>query len=72
MFSPAGEMEVKITKVGVNKGQFFTAGRIGVWDSEIYFTPQEVMSLIRLMLNFSVLKYMVILPFLFLIHKFNN
>ena len=72
MVSPAGDMDVRITHIGIAKGQLFISGQIGVWDSQIYFARDEVARLAKLMLSPSLLKYMVVLPFALLSHKFSR
>ena len=69
MVSPAGDMEVHITHLGTAKGQLFMSGQIGVWDSQIYFSPKEVVSMAKLILSPPIVKYMVVLPFVLLAEK---
>lgn len=66
MISPAGEMEVKISDISRADSQLVVTGQIGVWDSKIYFPPEEVGQLIRLMLTPSFLLYTVTFSFIYL------
>ena len=72
MVSPAGDMDVKMTRISSEGNQLVLEGQIGVWDAHIYFQPAEVAHLARLMLNPSFLKYIVILPFIWLAHMFKR
>lgn len=62
MVSPAGDMEVQITKLGTEKGKLFMSGQIGVWDSQIYFERSEVVRMVKLVLSPPVVKYILALP----------
>jgi hypothetical protein len=69
MVSPAGDMEVNLSKVSRKGNQLVIIGQMGVWDSEIYFTPEEAMSLALSMLNLSLLPYFFSLPFMIIYRK---
>ena len=72
MVSPAGDMEVSITKVGAAKGQMFIEGQIGVWDSQIYFERKEISHLIGLAMKPAVLWFVISLPFVRLGQKLSR
>jgi hypothetical protein len=63
MDSPAGEMEVTFSRVDGVKDQMVVTSRFGVWDSKIYFSPDELVHLIKLMLNASVILLLLRFPF---------
>ena len=69
MVSPAGDMEVSLLRISRVGDQIVIVGRIGVWDSEIYFAPEEIMRLARSMLSASLLLYLLWLPFLILYRR---
>ena len=69
MVSPAGDMEVSLLRISRVGDQIVIVGRIGVWDSEIYFAPEENMRLARSMLSASLLLYLLWLPFLILYRR---
>ena len=69
MVSPAGDMDVRIARVSAVGNQLVIAGQIGVWDSEIYFPPEEVCHLARLALSLSLLRYIMTLPFTYLAQR---
>jgi len=66
MVSPAGDMEIRMLGFGRDGGKLVVVSQMGVWDTKIYFTPGEVFYLLRLMLNWSVLGYVIALPFFYL------
>lgn len=63
MTSSAGELEVKFLKVHRIGEQLVIEAELGVWDSQIYFQPQDTIHMFRLMLNPSALSYFLLLPF---------
>lgn len=65
MVSSAGEMEVIITGMSVDRNQVRIEGRLGVWESQIYFTLDDIAHMIRLMLNLSVILFILRLPILY-------
>ncbi len=69
MISPAGTMDVSLKRADVVKGELMTIGRIGVWDSEIYFSRTEVAHLINSSLSFSLLGFAITMPFVLLAEK---
>jgi len=63
MDSPAGQMEVTFSRVDGVKNEMVVTSRFGVWDSKIYFSPDELAHLIRLTLNASVILLLLRFPF---------
>lgn len=66
MKSPAGDMEITLSKITADKERLITVGKLGAWDSTIYFTADEVFDLVKLMLNRPVLVFILKLPVFFL------
>ena len=66
MDSPAGEMEVTFLRIAGVKNQMVVTSKFGAWDSKIYFTPDELAHVIRLMLNSSVILFLLRFPFIFI------
>ena len=65
MVSPAGDMEVKILGIGQDGNKLALSGQMGIWDAKIYLEPGEVIHAARLMMNVSILKYILKLPFIY-------
>jgi hypothetical protein len=63
MVSPAGDMEVKILGIGRDGNKLTLSGQMGIWDAKIYLEPGEVIHAVRLMMNVSILEYILKLPF---------
>jgi hypothetical protein len=66
MKSPAGDMEITISKVTAEEGKLITVGKLGAWDSKIYFTEEDIFEMIGLMLNWKVIRFLLSLPVLFI------
>lgn len=66
MVSPAGNMEVKVLGFSREGSKLIAIGQMGVWDAKIYMTPKEVFHVLKLMMNLSMIGYVVALPFLYL------
>ena len=66
MTSFAGELEVQFLKVHRVGEQLVVEATLGVWDSQIYFQPQDMIHMFRLLLNLSALSYFLLLPFVYL------
>ena len=69
MISPAGEMEIKIFGVEVDKNKIIVAAEFGTWDSKIYMNPRDILQIVKMMLKLKVFFYIVRLPFLLLKKK---
>lgn len=63
MVSQAGEMEVHIEDVTCEGGKLLLVGKLGVWNSKIYFSPAEIGRCMLLLLKPSVLFFLLSLPF---------
>jgi len=62
-------MEVSLVSIGVEGDNIVMKGKMGVWDSTICVTPQEALKMAGMMLNLSLILYIVKLPFLILKKK---
>jgi hypothetical protein len=69
MDSPAGEMEVKVSRVEGINDEIVVTSRFGAWDSKIYFSPEELAHVIRLVLNPSVIWFLFRFPFVLMARR---
>jgi hypothetical protein len=67
--SSAGEMQMSLVSVGVEGDNMVMKGKMGVWDSKVIVTPKEALQMAGLMINVSVILYVLKLPFLLLKKK---
>lgn len=65
MVSPAGDMEVRMLGFRRDGDKLLITGQMGVWNAKIYIGPGEVVNTFKLMLNFSMLRYAIMLPFIY-------
>lgn len=65
MVSPAGDMEVTIRGIDVDKHQIRVEARFGVWDSQLYFTLDDISHIMRLMLNLPTILFILRFPILY-------
>jgi hypothetical protein len=72
MDSPAGEMEVTFLRITGVKNQLVVTSKFGAWDSKIYFPPEELAHVIRLMLNSSVILFLLRWPFMFISRRLSG
>lgn len=63
MVSPAGEMEVRITGITAEGSEMVLSGRFGAWESKIYLDRSEVAQTVRMMLNWQLVRFLLLLPF---------
>lgn len=66
MVSPAGEMEVRITGVTAEGDQLVLVGKFGAWESKIYMGREEVAQVARMMLNWPLVRFLLLLPLMLL------
>jgi len=64
IISSAGEMDMSLVAIGVEGDNIVMKGKMGVWDAKVVVTPQEALKTAGMMLNFSLLFYIIKLPFL--------
>jgi hypothetical protein len=69
MESPAGEMELKVLRVEGFKEEMVVTARFGAWDSRVYFSLNELANLSGLMLNPSVIWFLLRFPFLLIARR---
>ncbi len=67
--SSAGDMEMSLVSIGVEKDNIVMKGQMGVWDSKIIVTPQEALRMAGMMMKPAVIFYIFKLPFLLLKKK---
>ena len=67
--SSAGEMDMSLLAIGVEGDNIVMKGKMGVWDSKITVTPQEAAKMAGMMISFSLILYILKLPFLLLKKK---
>jgi hypothetical protein len=63
MISPAGEMDVRFSRIGAEKGSLVLEGQFGVWNSKILVGPDEIGKLVRMAMKPAV--FSVVLRALF-------
>lgn len=56
-------MEIRMLSMDREGDKLIVIGQMGIWDAKIYFEPTEVVQLMGLLFKFSVIKYLVMLPF---------
>ena len=67
--SSAGEMDMSLVSMNVEGDNIVMKGKMGVWDSKITVTPQEAAKMAGMMISFSLILYVLKLPFLLLKKK---
>ena len=72
MISFAGELEIKFLKAQAEGDQLVIEAELGVWDSQIFFQPQDMVELLRLLLNRSVIAYILLFPFKYVRQRFRR
>lgn len=61
--SPAGDFEILVKDAGV-EGEFVVLkGQIGVWDSKIYLSPNDLWLFASILFRPSILLFLLKLPF---------
>ena len=60
---------MSLVSVGVEGDNIVMKGKMGVWDSKITVTPQEAAKMAGMMISFSLILYVLKLPFLLLKKK---
>ena len=72
MISFAGELEIKFLKAQTEGDQLVIEAELGVWDSQIFFQPQDMVEMLRLLLNRSVIAYFLLFPFKYVRQRFRR
>lgn len=63
MISQAGEMSVALKDVTRDGSNLVLIGQMGVWDSQIIVSPQEIVAIMRLMLSPKIILFLILAPF---------
>ena len=61
--SPAGDFEITVTESSVEDDFIVISGQMGVWDSQIYMKPSDLLSFAGVLLNLQVVMFLVKQPF---------
>jgi len=61
--SPAGDFDITIQNSYVEDEFIVLKGQMGVWDSKIYLKPADLLLFVKVLLNPSILIFLVKLPF---------
>ena len=61
--SPAGDFEITVKESSVEGDFIVISGQMGVWDSQIYMKPSDLLSFAGVLLNFQVVLFLVKQPF---------
>ena len=72
MKSPAGDMEISISRITADRTQMITVGKFGAWDSTICFEADDVVRLMILMINWSVIWFIIRLPITYIRQKIGS
>ena len=67
--SPAGDFEILIKEAEVEGNSVIIKGQMGVWDSKIYLSPDDLWLFASIFLRPSVLLFVLQLPFRFLLRR---
>lgn len=62
MKTPAGDMEITILDLDAEGEQLVGIGQFGAWSAKIYFDPEDILGMVRLMLNRNVIGLIFKLP----------
>jgi len=61
--SDAGDFDITIKDASVEGDFVVITGQMGVWDSHIYMTPQDIWKFTSIFLRPAVILYMLKIPF---------
>lgn len=61
--SPAGDFEITVTESSVEGDFIVISGQMGVWDSQIYMKPSDLISFAGVLLNLQVVLFLAKQPF---------
>ncbi len=67
--SPAGDFEITMKESSVEGDFIVISGQMGVWDSQIYMKPSDLLSLAGVLFNFQVVLFFVKQPFKWIFGK---
>jgi hypothetical protein len=60
--SPAGDFEIVIKGAGIEEDFVVLKGQMGVWDSKIYLSPNDLWLFASILLRPSILLFLLKLP----------
>ncbi len=69
IISSAGEINMSLLSLGVEGDNIIMKGKMGVWDAKVIITPPEALKTIGMMISFSLIIYLIKLPFLLIKQK---
>ena len=61
--SDAGDFDITVKDATVEGDHVVITGQMGVWDSHIYMTPQDIWKFTSIFLKPAVLLYLIKIPF---------
>jgi len=61
--SDAGDFDITIKDASVEGDFVVITGQMGIWDSQIYMTPQDIWKFTSIFLRPAVILYMLKIPF---------
>lgn len=61
--SPAGDFEITVNDSTVEDDHIVITGQMGVWDSEIYMKPSDLISFGKVIMKPKVLLFLLRYPF---------
>ena len=64
MKTPAGDMEITILGMDAEDEQLVATGQLGAWNATIYFNSDDILDMVRLMLDRRVISLILKLPFI--------
>lgn len=60
--SPAGDFEITVNDSTVEGDYIVITGQMGVWDSEIYMKPSDLISFAKVIMKPKVLLFLITYP----------
>ncbi len=67
--SPAGDFEITVNDATVEDDHIVITGQMGVWDSEIYMKPSDLVSFAKVIMKPKVLLFLLKYPFKKIINR---
>jgi hypothetical protein len=71
MKTPAGDMDMTLLGLEAQDDQLVAVGQMGAWSAHIYFTPKDILGVVKL-LNWGVIALIVKMPVLIFRSLFNG
>ncbi len=60
----AGDFDISVAGFEIEDGQLVMIGTMGVWDARTYVTARDLLGVVGKLLRFSVIFYLIRVPFL--------